>query len=127
MEKASVTRTVSNKQVGGTQVQKEEIVTDEGQHPDFALAKVAQLVWYVIHFIAIVLGLRFAFLLFGANITGIVSVIYNFSSLFVMPFSGIFPSPRMGESFFDSASLIGIVLYYLLLNYQRIRTVIIFN
>lgn len=114
MAKASVTRTVSTQQVGDTNVQQERVVTSESPTPDFALAKVAQLIWFVIHFIAIILGLRFLFLVLGANITGIVKVIYDLSSLFVMPFQGIFPSPRTGEFFFDSASVVGILLYYLL-------------
>lgn len=114
MAKTKVTRTVSNQQVGDTSIQQERVTTADEATPDFALAKVAQFIWFVTHFIAIVLGLRFLFLVLGANMTGIVRVIYDFSSLLVLPFRGIFPSPRTGEYFFDSAAVLGILLYYLL-------------
>lgn len=115
MTETNVTRTVSNQKVGNTQVQQETVsagqTIDQGE---FTLAKLAQAIWFLAHFIAILLGLRFLFLLLGANMTGIVLSIYNISSVFVLPFRGIFPSPRTGEFYFDTAALLGILLYYLL-------------
>lgn len=115
MTETQVVRTVKNQQVGDTTVQSGSVaqrqMVDRG---DFSIAKSSQVIWYLAHFVAIMLGLRFVFLALGANLTGIVALIYNVSSVFVLPFRGIFPSPRAGEFFFDTAAVLGIVMYYLL-------------
>jgi len=108
----------TTQQVGDTHVVREQVSTssdaDAGVKTDHTIAKSSQVFWYVAHLITILLGLRFIFLLLGANMTGIVRAIYDLSSIFVAPFRGIFPAARMGESFFDSAALLAIVMYYLL-------------
>lgn len=115
MEEVNVQKTVSARRVGNTQVVDESVVRSETADPqEFTLAKLGQIVMYLAHFIAIILGLRFVFLLLGANLRGIVLFIYNISQVFIMPFRGIFPSPTTGESYFDSAALLGIFIYYLL-------------
>lgn len=127
MQETNVTRTVSNQRVGNTSVRQEQVTSENLIDKDeFTLAKLNQFVWYLTHFIAILLGLRFLFLFLGANITGIVLFIYDLSSIFVLPFRGIFPSPRTGEFFFDSAALLGIVLYYLFA-YILTRILILFS
>lgn len=109
-------RTVKNQKVGDTSVQSEQVaqenVVDSGE---FTLAKLNQVFWFVGHFIATLLFLRFIFLMLGANLTGIVRLIYDLSGVFILPFRGIFPSPRAGEFYFDTAALLGIVMYYLLI------------
>jgi hypothetical protein len=115
MPETTTTRTVKNQNVGDTVVQQEQLKTAETVDPqEFKLFKSAQVLWYLSHFIAIILILRFVFLLLGANLTGIVRMIYDFSSIFVIPFRGIFPSPTSGEFYFDTAALLGIAMYYLL-------------
>lgn len=113
-----VVRTVKNEQVGDTTVQQENVTTDNVSKvgaQEFTLAKFEQVLWFLGHFIAALLGLRFIFLLLGANLTGIVLFIYDVSGIFVLPFRGVFPSPRSGEFFLDTASLLGIAMYYLLI------------
>lgn len=115
MEEVKVRRAVSANQVGNTKVVSEDVVQEHVADPqEFSLAKAAQVLMYFAHFIAILLGLRFIFLLLGANLRGIVLFIYNLSEVFVQPFKGIFPSPAAGGAYFDSAALLGIVIYYLL-------------
>lgn len=115
MAETTTTRTISNQQAGDTVVQQERLKTAQTVEPkEFSLIKAAQVLWYLAHFVGIVLLLRFVFLLLGANITGIVKFIYDFSSLFILPFRGIFPTPTTGEFYFDSASLLGIAMYYLM-------------
>lgn len=116
MSNTEVTRTVqSNRQVGGTVVQEESVSTGQViDQQEYSLLKAAKFLWYIAHFISILLALRFVFLLLGANITGIVRIIYDLGGVFVMPFRGIFASPTTGEFYFDSASLLGIAMYYLL-------------
>lgn len=114
MPESTVTRTVRNKRLGNTQVHQEVVSSTDSVDSDWTLFKVAQLLWYVTHLVGIVLSLRFIFLLLGANLTGIVLFIYNISEIFVRPFRGIFPAPRTGEFFFDSAAVLAILMYYLL-------------
>ena len=116
MDTQNTVRTVSSKRVGNTAVQSEQVVTGTNADPhEFSLAKSSQVLWYLGHLIAIILALRFVFLALGANMTGIVLFIYNISSVFVLPFRGIFPSPRQGEFYFDTAALLAILIFYLLI------------
>jgi hypothetical protein len=116
MSNTEITRTVqSNRQVGGTIIQEEAVSSAQiVDKQEYGLLKTAKFLWYISHFIAIVLGLRFVFLLLGANLTGIVRIIYDLGGVFVLPFRGIFPSPTAGEFYFDSAAILGIAMYYLL-------------
>ncbi len=115
MIETQVTRTVSTQQTPGGNVQQEQVSTAQTVDPAvYTQAKINQVVWFLAHLIAIILGLRFVFLLLGANLRGIVLFIYNLSNVFVLPFRGIFPAPAAGEFYMDSAALLGIALYYLL-------------
>ena len=115
MQETNVTRTVSSQKVGDTAVHQEQVTTGETvDKQEFGIAKTAQIIWFITSVIAIILALRFIFLILGANLTGVVLFIYNISSVLVLPFVGIFPAARTGESYFDPAALLGIALYYLL-------------
>ncbi len=115
IEETNVQKIVSDRQVGNTNVVEEKLVTSYEPDPqEFNIAKLSQIIMYFVHFIAIVLALRFVFLLLGANLRGIVLFIYNISQVFILPFRGIFPSPATGDMYFDSAALLAIALYYLL-------------
>lgn len=115
MEETTVQKSASAKQVGNTNVVEEKVVTDYQPDPqEFSIAKLSQVVLYFAHFVAIILALRFIFLLLGANMRGIVLFIYSISQIFVLPFTGIFPAPSAGGSYFDSGAVLAIVIYYLL-------------
>lgn len=115
MAETQIDQVKTSQQVGDTHIVRERVTTAEtGEEKEFAIAKSTQVFWYIAHFITIILGLRFAFLLLGANMTGVVRMIYDLSEIFVIPFRGIFPTATIGESFFDSAALLAIVMYYLL-------------
>lgn len=60
-------------------------------------------------------GLRFLFILLGANATnGFVHFIYNVSRPFVQPFYGMFSyEPTFTKAHFELASLIAIIVYAL--------------
>lgn len=114
MTETNVQKTYKTKNLGNTVVEEETVAVSEDVDPgEYMLAKISQVLWFVGHLIAILLGLRFLFLLLGANLTGIVLFIYNITNVLVLPFRGIFPSVREGVSFFDTAALLGIVMYYL--------------
>lgn len=87
---------------------------EELPEEEFALAKVNQVIWYLTHLVALLLVMRFTLLLLGASQQGIVSLIYNLSAVFVAPFRGIFPSGEAGVSYFDTATIVAIIFYYIL-------------
>jgi hypothetical protein len=87
---------------------------------EFQLAKINQVLWFIIHLIGIIITLRFLFLLFGANLNGFALMIYNLSAPFVRVFQGIFPAPSTNGSYFDTAALLALAIWYILgfiLNY----------
>ena len=68
--------------------------------------------------LGLVLGLRFIFLLLGANpFTPFVAWIYDVSSPFVVPFAGILgrattaPTGTVVDSIFDPSTLVALVVY----------------
>lgn len=116
METQNTVRTVQTKQVGNTAVRQEQVTEGIVADPnEFSIAKASQVLWYFGHLIALLLGLRFLFMALGANMRGIVLFIYNVSSVFVLPFRGIFPAPRDGQFYFDTAALLGILMFYVII------------
>jgi len=76
--------------------------------------KIAQLVWFVVGFINVLLTLRIVFLLFSARSSGFTGFLYNITSPFTLPFVGIFPVPGQVDTFFDTAALVAIIIYSLI-------------
>lgn len=75
--------------------------------------KVIQLIWFVIGFINVILILRIVFLLFNAQASGFTGFLYNITAPFIVPFIGIFPAPGQGRAYFDTASLVAIIIFSL--------------
>lgn len=71
-------------------------------------------IWYVVGIIDLLIALRLVFHLFGARSAGFTDFLYAITSPFVAPFRGIFASPSVDGSYFDTASLVAIVIYALL-------------
>ncbi len=71
-------------------------------------------IWYVIGLINVLLALRFVFLLLGARNTGFTSFLYNITNPLMAPFKGIFASPAAETGYFDTASLLAMVVYALI-------------
>lgn len=71
-------------------------------------------VWYVVGIIDLLLLLRIVFRLFGAKSAGFTDLLYGVTSPFVAPFRGIFPSPSVEGSYFDTAALVAIIIYALI-------------
>lgn len=77
------------------------------------------ILYVIIGLIELLLGLRFVFLLLGANpASGIVSWVYSWSSIFTSPFAGIFGQTAttagpgvVSQSIFDWTTLIALVVY----------------
>lgn len=98
-------------QNGATNVQRQTV-----SHAEVADGRVvaARVVWYIAGFIIALLLIRIVLFLLGANQgSGFVDFIYAVSGVFAAPFSGIFPAPQYGKFFFDTASVVAIVVYSL--------------
>ena len=89
-------------------------VPSEAAVGDMQATRAGAYVWYIISIIDVLLALRFLFLLLGANNTGFASLLYQVSYPFMSLFKGIFPSPGSETGYFDTASVLAIVIYFLI-------------
>lgn len=107
-ERNNPTNDQVNRTVTSTQIPSETETKDA--HSDRGNAWV----WYIVGIINILLLLRIIFHLFGARSAGFTDFLYAITGPFVAPFRGIFASPSIEGSYFDTASLVAIVIYALL-------------
>ena len=75
-------------------------------------------IYYLLGLIEVLLGLRFLFMLLGANPrSGFTSFLYMFTGIFIAPFSGIFnPLTTPGfvsSSVFNPATIVAMIIYAL--------------
>jgi len=87
-------------------------VVDDGYRSNFA----SRLIWLIAGIIVTLLAFRFVFILLGANPSnGFANFIYTVSYPFAAPFFGLFSyHSQYGIARFETASLIGIVVYSLI-------------
>lgn len=98
-------------QDGSTNVQRQTVSQSEVADSRIVASRV---VWYIAGFIITLLAIRIVLFLLGANQgTGFVDFIYAVSGIFAAPFAGIFPAPEYGKFFFDTASVVAVVVYAL--------------
>ncbi len=110
-----VEKVETSRKIGDTSIHKESVVsTKEVNADEVSVRKFTQFVWFLVNLVGIIILLRFSFLLFGANLTGFALIIYRLSDPFVRPFQGIFPAPRTLGSYFDSASILAVLIWYML-------------
>lgn len=85
------------------------------QNNNSVTSTMAHLIWLIAMIIVVLLGIRFFFVLFGANpANGFVNFIYSVSYPFARPFFGIFAYKiHYGVARVEVASLIAIVIYML--------------
>jgi len=99
-------------QPDGTQVQRQNI-SRSTQVSGVVTAQ--RIVWFIVGIINVLIAIRFALLLLGANQSaGFVDFIYGITSVLVAPFAGIFGQPSYGEFVFDWSSLLAIAVYSLI-------------
>lgn len=102
----------TNSQVGDTNVQR-QTVRKTSQTSGVVIAQ--RVIWFFAGFIIVMLALRVLLLLLAANQGNFfVDFVYALGGFFAAPFVGIFGSPSYGEFFFDTASVVAIVVYALL-------------
>jgi hypothetical protein len=77
--------------------------------------KATQLVWLLFGVLEILIALRIALMLIGANPNSpIVALIYGFTYLFLFPFTGVVGSPTVGNMVLEVSSMFAMVVYGLI-------------
>lgn len=98
-------------QDGATNVQRQTVSKTETVDNRVVASRI---VWYIAGFIIVLLLIRIMLFMLGANQgTGFVDFIYAVTGVFSAPFAGIFSAPSYGKFFFDTASVVAIVVYAL--------------
>ena len=76
---------------------------------------ITRAVWYILGVVTAILALRIVLLMLSANPeTPFVAFVYDVSSIFVVPFYGIFDQPDYTRFYVDTSSIVAIVIYWLL-------------
>lgn len=96
--------------VDGNESVRRQTVRTDNSVPGSVLAQ--RIVYYVGGTILVILAIRFVLLLLGASqASGFVNFMYSLSGAFVSPFNGIFTRPTYGNSTFDSATIVAMIVY----------------
>lgn len=77
--------------------------------------KATQLVWLLFGILEAMIALRIGLMLVGANAASpIVALIYGFTALFLVPFTGLIGSPTAGNMVFEISSVFAMLIYALI-------------
>ena len=77
--------------------------------------KATQLIWLLFGVLEVLIALRIALMLIGANPNSpIVALIYGFTYLFLFPFTGLVGSPTAGNMVLEISSMFAMVIYGLI-------------
>jgi len=99
-------------QDGPTQVERQTVAT---KSPKDGAVLAQRIIWYIAGFIMTFLALRVVLLMLGAGQNNFfVDFVYAVGGFFAAPFLGIFGEPTYGQFFFDTSSIVAIVVYALL-------------
>src|SRR5947209_14407854 len=100
----------------GNQVEnRAEVFEDENQRRANIRYWITRVTYFLLGVLEVILLLRFLFRLLGANQTsGFVTILYNLSHIFVVPFYGIFNDPAFANSSLEISTLIAILLHALI-------------
>ncbi|MRR13442.1 hypothetical protein EG835_13535 [bacterium] len=75
---------------------------------------VSRIIWFVFGAIEVVIAIRFALLLFGANAqAAFVKLVYGLSDVFMSPFAAVFPTDKVSGAVFEWSALLAIAIYAL--------------
>jgi len=78
------------------------------------VARLVQVVWLLFGIIETVLAIRFILRLLAANPDApFAAFMYSVSDVFLLPFAGLFATPRSGGAVLDLNAIVGIVVYML--------------
>ncbi|MCU0522783.1 MAG: hypothetical protein MUF84_19105 [Anaerolineae bacterium] len=92
-----------------------QVTRDVAAERRLRMALIIQVVWGILGFLEVVLGLRFLLKLIAANPnSGFAVLVYSFSGLFLAPFAGLVGNPRFGGAVLEVTTVIGMMVYVLL-------------
>ena len=75
----------------------------------------AQVVWYVLSVIEVLLAVRFALRLLQANPSAaFTELVYTLSSIFTLPFVAVFKNARIENSVFEWTTLLAMLVYWVI-------------
>jgi hypothetical protein len=90
------------------------VVRDEVGGTERRVAQIRQIIWFVVGFLEVALALRLVFKLLGAGQTAdFTQTVFGFTTPFVTPFFGIFPSGVAAGYEFEPATAVAMVVYLL--------------
>lgn len=92
-------------------VRTERYTPTAGAENNATAATVTNIVWYLLGVVEVLLALRIVFLLLAAGLTPFTSFLYNLTSPLVAPFRGMFPTPVVDGAYFDTASIVALIVY----------------
>lgn len=93
----------------------EQVTTDVAAERRMGLFQISNIFYTILGILEILLGLRFALHLIGANpASGFTQFIYGLSGLFVAPFTGLVGTPTSGGTTLEVTTLIAMLVYALL-------------
>jgi len=88
---------------------------EPGQEQRLYTFKAMQLIWLGLGVLEVLLGLRIIFKIIAVNPDNtLASLLYSFTSLFLLPFSGLTGTPSSGGMVLEISSLIAMIVYALL-------------
>ena len=88
---------------------------ESGREQRIFTFKATQLIWLLFGFLEVLIVLRIALMLIGANPNSpIVAMIYGITSLFLFPFTGLISSPTVGNMVLEVSSMFAILVYGLI-------------
>ena len=77
--------------------------------------KATQLIWLLFGILEVLIALRIALMLIGANPgSPIVALMYGFTYLFLFPFNGLVASPTSGNMVLEISSMFAMLIYGLI-------------
>lgn len=79
------------------------------------LFKGTQIIWYILTIVEVILLLRFALKLLGANPNAeFTNFVYSLSLTFVAPFQAVFQNSAMQGNVFEWTTLLAMLVYYII-------------
>lgn len=99
----------TNEQVGNTNIERRSV---KQQSTTSSAVILQRIIYYIGGILLALLIVRIVLQLLAANEgNGFVDFIYGITTIFVLPFNGIFGEPTLGESRFDTSALVALIVY----------------
>lgn len=94
---------------------RKRVVQNVNAQRKLVIARVTQLVWLLFSVLEVLIALRILLKLLAANAaSGFAGFIYGLSEPFLIPFTGLFPTPQVEGAVVELSSLVALLVYGLL-------------